>query len=157
MTDALRAPQPWMTFTGCVLATAILYWAQAVIVPVAFATLMAFLLTPVVTSLQRWMGRVPAVLAVVALVFAALGLVGWLVMQQLGSLVEELPTYQRNIHQKILDIRGVGADGSFAKLQRTVEQLQAEIGEPSEVPPGRWSSIRSPRAACGGSRPRSAR
>jgi predicted PurR-regulated permease PerM len=124
-----------MTFTGCVLATAVLYWAQAVIVPVAFATLMAFLLTPVVISLQHWMGRVPAVLAVVALAFAALGLVGWLVMQQLGSLVEELPIYQQNIHQKIIDIRGVGADGSLAKLQRSVEQLQAEIGKPSEVRP----------------------
>src|SRR4029453_13956157 len=125
MTDALRAPQPWMTFTGCVLATAVLYWAQAVIVPVAFATLMAFLLTPVVISLQHWIGRVPAVVAVVALAFAALGLVGWLVMQQLGGLLVDLPTYQHNIEQKIHEIRGAGTGGSLDQLQDSVEELQA--------------------------------
>ncbi|MGH7336067.1 MAG: AI-2E family transporter, partial [Myxococcota bacterium] len=127
MTDAVRVPQAWLTFTGCVLATAILYWAQAVIVPIAFATLMAFLLTPVVTSLQRWLGRVFAVIAVVVLVFAALGLVGWLVTQQLGSLLVDLPTYQQNLAQKIREIRGAGSGGSLEKLQDSVEDLQAEI------------------------------
>src|SRR4029453_14157177 len=73
MTDALRVPQAWFTFTGCVLVTAILYWAQPVIVPIAFATIMAFLLTPVVTSLQRWAGRVPGVMAVVLLAVAGPG------------------------------------------------------------------------------------
>ena len=46
------------------------------IVPVSFASLMAFLLKPVVTWLERWIGRLPAVLSVVALAFAGLGLVG---------------------------------------------------------------------------------
>src|SRR4029453_12477802 len=122
MTDALRVPQAWFTFTGCVLVTAILYWAQPVIVPIAFATIMAFLLTPVVTSLQRWVGRVPAVMAVVLLAFAGIGLGGWLVTRQLASLVGELPAYRQNIHEKIQDIRGVSSE-SLEKLQRTVEQL----------------------------------
>ena len=127
MTDAVRVPQPWLTFTGCVLATAILYWAKAVIVPIAFATLMAFLLTPVVTWLQRWVGRVAAVFAVVVLAFAALGLAGWLATQQLGSLLVDLPTYQQNLEQKIRDIRGAGTGGSLEKLQDSVEELQGEI------------------------------
>jgi predicted PurR-regulated permease PerM len=128
MADALRAPQPWLTFTGCVLAMAILYWAQAVIVPIAFATLMAFLLTPLANQLERWIGRVPAVITVAALAFAALGLVGWLVTQQLGSLLVDLPTYQDNIVQKIRDIRGAaGTTAPLDQLQDTVEELQAEI------------------------------
>src|SRR5262245_60643179 len=131
MADALRAPQPWLTFTGCVLATAILYWAQAVIVPIAFATLMAFLLTPVVTALQRFVGRVPAVIAVVALVFAVLGSVGWLVTQQLGSLITDLPAYQRNIREKIRDIRGASTGNSIEQLQHTVDELQAGLGGPN--------------------------
>jgi predicted PurR-regulated permease PerM len=138
MADSLRVPQPWLTFTGCVLATAILYWAQAVIVPIAFATLMAFLLTPVVTWLQSWVGRVSAVFAVVALAFAALGLVGWLVTQQLGGLLVDLPTYQQNLEQKIHDIRGAGTGGSLEKLQDSVEQLQAEIdGQREPAAPAR--------------------
>src|SRR5262249_45256545 len=99
MTAAPRPSQQWLTFAGCVLVTAILYWAEAVIVPVAFAVLMVFLLTPVVSALQRRVGRVPAVLGVVILAAASLGLVAWLVTQQLASLVEEIPPdvsyYQR--------------------------------------------------------------
>src|SRR5690349_11449479 len=59
----------WLRFAGCVLVVAVLYWAQAVLVPVALALLITFVLTPPVIVLQRWIGRVPAVLTVVALVF----------------------------------------------------------------------------------------
>ena len=76
-------------------------------------------------------------IAVVALAFAALGLVGWLVTQQLATLVGELPAYQKNIHQKILDIRGVGSGVSIEKLQRTVENLQDEIDARQEAPAAR--------------------
>src|ERR1041385_3060161 len=48
MSDELRAAQPWLTIIGCVVVVGVLYLAQAVIVPVALAILMAFLLTPVV-------------------------------------------------------------------------------------------------------------
>src|SRR5688572_10272679 len=120
MADLLRPSRSWFIFTGLVLVTAILYWAQAVVVPIAFAVLMAFLLTPVVSWLQRWIGRVPAVISVVVLAFAGLGLVGWLVTRQLSGLVEDLPTYQRNIRQKILDLRGASSGGSLDKLQHAV-------------------------------------
>jgi hypothetical protein len=29
--------KPWVTFAGCVLVIAVLYWAQAVLVPIALA------------------------------------------------------------------------------------------------------------------------
>ena len=75
--DTLKSVKPWVTFAGGVLVVAVLYWAQAVLVPFALAILLTFVLTPPVTWLQRWVGRVPAVLLVVTLVFAALGLAGW--------------------------------------------------------------------------------
>ena len=54
--------KPWITFAGGVLVVAVLYWAQAVLVPFALAILLTFVLTPPVTWLQRWIGRVAAVL-----------------------------------------------------------------------------------------------
>jgi len=50
----------------------VLYLAQAILVPVALAVLLAFLLTPVVSALQRLVGRVPAVLATVLVTFLGL-------------------------------------------------------------------------------------
>src|SRR5205085_4427892 len=96
-----RAMVRWLRFAGCVLVVAVLYWAQAVLVPVALALLITFVLTPPVIVLQRWVGRVPAVLAVVALVFTVLGLAGWGVAMQLSKLAGSLPQYRVNIQQKI--------------------------------------------------------
>src|SRR5262245_18270534 len=136
MTDALRIPRPWFTFTGCALAIAILYWARLVLVPIAFAVLMAFVLAPVVSALQRAIGRVSAVLAAVTLSFVSLALVGWLVTQQLASLVGEIPAYQQNIHQKIRDIRGFSEGGVLEKLRDASEKIAIELGMASPAPDG---------------------
>jgi hypothetical protein len=62
--DVLKSIYPWVFFAGSVLIVAVFYWAQVVLVPVALAGLLTFFLTPVVTRLQRWLGRVPAVLTI---------------------------------------------------------------------------------------------
>jgi predicted PurR-regulated permease PerM len=82
----------WIAFGGCVLVVAILNWAQALVVPIALAGLLAFLLVPLVRWLERWIGRVPSVLAVVALTSVLAGLAGWGLVRQASSMVEELPT-----------------------------------------------------------------
>ena len=132
MIDAVRIgriPRPWFTFTGCALAIAILYWAQMVLVPLAFAVLLAFVLAPLVSALQGRIGRVAAVLTVVTLTCTALGLVGWLVTQQLASIAGEIPGYQQNIHQKIRDIRN--GPTAFPPLRRD-SNLAAAAAAPSE-------------------------
>ena len=53
-------------------------------------------------------GRIPAVLIVVTLVFAVLGLAGWGLGRQLDHLVDDLPGYRVNIRAKIADVRGAG-------------------------------------------------
>jgi hypothetical protein len=44
-----------------------------VLVPIALAILLTFVLTPPVTWIKRWIGRIPAVLAIVTLAFTVLG------------------------------------------------------------------------------------
>src|SRR4029079_1518499 len=120
---------------GGVLVVAVLYWAQAVLVPFAFAILLTFVLTPPVTWLQRWIGRVPAVLTVVTLVFALLGLAGWGLARQMDHLADDLPRYRANILTKIADVRGAGKGGSVEKLQETIEDIKTDLGK-SDVPKG---------------------
>jgi predicted PurR-regulated permease PerM len=118
----------WVAFAAGVLVVAVLYWAEAILVPVALAILISFVLDPPVTWLERWIGRVPAVLAVVTLVFALMGLAGWGLAQQMESLSEDLPRYRVNILAKIKDVRGAGRGGTVEKLQETVETIKTDLG-----------------------------
>jgi predicted PurR-regulated permease PerM len=131
MDDTSRALKPWGIFAGCVLVIVVLYWAQAVLVPVALAVLLTFVLTPPVNWLERWLGRVPAVLAAVTLVFIAIALAGWGLARQMEHLADDLPTYRVNIVAKIADVRGAGKGGSVEKLQETIEGIKTELGQSS--------------------------
>ena len=135
MEDVAKALKPWVTFAGCVLVIAVLYWAQAVLVPFALALLLTFVLTPPATWLERLIGRVPAVLVVVTLVFTALGLAGWGLTRQLTHLADDLPGYRANIRAKIADVRGAGKGGAVEQLQDTIQDLKEDLGT-SEPPAG---------------------
>ena len=123
----------WLTFAGCVLVVGVLYWAQAVLVPMALAILITFVLTPPVSWLERWIGRAPAVLVAVTLVFTILGLAGWGLARQLDHLAGDLPGYRVNILSKIADVRGAGKGSSVERLQETIEEIKTNIGQTAET------------------------
>src|SRR4051812_34544386 len=80
---------------------AALYFAQAVLIPLAVALLLAFLLAPVVGWLERCrVGRIAAVLIAVGTALAVLGSIGWTVERQFVDVAERLPDYRENIENK---------------------------------------------------------
>src|SRR5438093_4431359 len=104
-----------------VVVIACLYWGKTVLLPVAMALLLTFLLQPVVALFQRiGLGRTLSVLLVVvgtAIVFAG---IGWVVMGQLTTLVHDLghnPQYRAHIKQKLADLRVVGKCGWLVRRQ----------------------------------------
>jgi predicted PurR-regulated permease PerM len=143
--------KPWVTFAGCVLVVAVLYAAQAVLMPLALALLLTFILTPPVTWLERRVGRGPAVLVVVIFVFSLLGLAGWGLTRQAQNLVTDLPTYRANIREKIADVRGAGQGGPVEQLQETIDDLKGDLGTGPEAPRGTAARpvVVTPEAATG--------
>lgn len=114
--------------TATVMAVAIvgmLYWAREVLIPLALAILLTFILSPGVTRLRRiGVGRVTAVMAVVicslAIVIGITGLISW----QVGALVKELPDHRERIGGKLESVRkwiDGEADGRFSALARDIE------------------------------------
>ena len=105
-----------------------LYWLQAVLIPLALAVLLTFLLSPVVGTLQRrGLGRVPSVLVTVLLALSILGVIGWTLTRQLVTLADELPQYSLNVHQRIADLHGASQGGSMVKVQQAVEDVVGEL------------------------------
>ncbi|MEA2603815.1 MAG: hypothetical protein QOF89_4807 [Acidobacteriota bacterium] len=117
------------------LITAALYFAREVLIPLALALLVSFILTPLVLRLQKMrLGRVPSVLLVVALVVAGVAGLGWAMGRQIVDLAETLPKYEQNIRAKVASLRS-GGSGALDKAKSTVEHLQQDLGVASPTPP----------------------
>src|SRR4051812_45379972 len=82
-TDALVVLST-VALTTFIVAT--LYFARELLIPLALSALLTFLLSPLVTRIERWIGRIAAVLLVVALIFTGFGAAGWMLTQQLIDL-----------------------------------------------------------------------
>src|ERR1700680_3288972 len=120
-----------------VVIVACLYLGREVLVPIALAVLMSFVLAPLVGLLQR--GRVPGSLAVIVVVlvaFAAIFSLGGLVASQVNELAKELPRYQSTFREKIQTLRGATAGmGTFERAAQVLQDLSNELDRPSRRAP----------------------
>jgi predicted PurR-regulated permease PerM len=106
----------------------LLYFGQVVLIPVALAALVAFLLSPLVTRVDRLgLPRVASVLIVAGVTTGILGGIGYVVVGQLGELANELPAYRDNIREKIADLRAMTHGGTLEKVQSTIQDLGQDI------------------------------
>ncbi len=116
------------TMASLVLVVASLYWARVVLIPLALAILLTFLLRPIVEALRRTgLGRTPAAVLVVLLLALVLGVVGWIVLAQFSNLASELPRYTDNLKQKVDDLQQASRGGILGKIQETIAELTREF------------------------------
>jgi predicted PurR-regulated permease PerM len=135
--DIRRFPLLYILAT-LLLVLALLYWTRAVLMPVAMAILLTFVLDPVVSLFQRLrLPRTPAVILVVVVAFSLLGGIGWVVTQQLTTLANELPQHTENIRRKLTDLRGMSHGSVIEKVQQAIEEV---LSEPRQATPPRPSS-----------------
>ncbi|RPI81015.1 MAG: AI-2E family transporter, partial [Chloroflexi bacterium] len=122
-----------IAFGSFVLIIACLYWAQAVLIPIALAIMLTFLLSPVAGALERTgLGRLPSVIIIVVLTFSLLATIGWVVTIEFTSLGNELPKYTGNTRQKISDVRGAGKGGALENVQKAIDEVKDEIQKQEE-------------------------
>src|SRR6476660_8930501 len=118
---------------------AALYFGRSVFVPIALATLITFLLSRLVSRLERWIGRIAAVLVTVIAMFSIFAGASWVIGRQVIDLAAKLPDYQANIVAKIRSLR-LPAGGPLARFSSSVHVLHKELLAPSPAP----STERSP-------------
>jgi predicted PurR-regulated permease PerM len=116
------------------LVTTSLYLAQKILIPLALAILLAFILSPVVDFLhRRGLWRVPSVLLVVVLSLLLVGGIGLALTFQLKSLAADLPQYQKNIAQKIAGVRDVGQGTFWQDLQDMVKEITESMSKADQI------------------------
>ena len=116
--------------TGAMIICA-LYFGRGILIPLALAFLLGFVLDPLVMRLKRW--GLPRGLSVIVVVVFALGMIalaGLFLGSQVSTLSAQLPTYQSNIKTKLRDLRESAArPGMFDGVVKTIDTLKSEVDQ----------------------------
>ena len=106
-----------------------LYLSREILVPIALAVLLSFILAPLVKLLQRW--RSPRALAVVFTVTGAVAVticLTTIVMVQVSQLAGDLPRYQVTLSDKIHNLRDIlGSSGLLKNASGLLKDLGKEL------------------------------
>jgi predicted PurR-regulated permease PerM len=110
-----------------VVIVAALYWTQKVLIPVALAILLSFVLAPFVNLLGRHrVNRAGAVVIVVSIALLVIAGIGAALALQMGRLIEELPQHKQNIASKVGNIREATRGTLLGKVQDVAREITQE-------------------------------
>ena len=117
---------------AAVLTATVLYFAREVLIPVALAILLTFVLAPLVRRVERLrLPRIAAVMVVMVTTTIGLGTLGWFVEGQVVELALHLPQYKQNIKNKLEQYRRDGKT-DLERAGETITQLSKEVTAPAE-------------------------
>jgi predicted PurR-regulated permease PerM len=106
-----------------------LYFGREVLIPIALALLLSFVLAPAVRRLQSWrFPRIVAVSVVAIIAFSIIFGLGAFMVSQVSQLASDLPRYEANLTAKIQSLQGMAAGkGSLERASDVLKDLKREI------------------------------
>ena len=121
-------------FTACLLVL-ILHWGRPVLIPIALAVLLTFLLSPLVKLLHR-RGCSQTVAAFLAVSLAGVCLVGlcWLMSTQFSGMLQELPRNTEKIKAKLKTLKELGSGPTRDRILGMIEEISGELYSGAEKP-----------------------
>ena len=110
-----------------------LYFAREVLIPLAMAVTLNFLLTPAVIFFERLrVKRVSAVVLVVFMASAVVAGIGFVVARQLIDVVNDLPNYRDNIRDKLSALH-VPTTGRLGQTVTSIQEIEKTISKEETV------------------------
>lgn len=127
--DGLAAP---LVIAAVIVAA--LYFGREILIPIAIAVLLSFVIGPLVALLRKLrLGRIPSVGVAVLLLLTVVAGLGGLIGMQVADLSTGLPRYQRTIAQKAENLKA-GPLGDLAGYLRSINHTIQQAGAPEQKP-----------------------
>jgi predicted PurR-regulated permease PerM len=115
---ALRIPPSAGKFLLVVAVIACLALAKVVMVPIAFAVLLAFILNPLVMALtRRGLPRAVSAVVVVAATGVLVAASWWVLGSQVLQFANQLPEYEGNVKRRISELRSTGRNSVLTRVE----------------------------------------
>ncbi|MGH7415638.1 MAG: AI-2E family transporter, partial [Candidatus Rokuibacteriota bacterium] len=128
MPDSARSVKPLVIVVALIAGVIALYLARGLLIPIALAILLTFMVHPLVGWLRRLgLGRALSVGVVVTMLFATLGGALWAVTAEVAVLSVHIPAYRDNLIAKIAYVRGLARGGTIEKAQTAASEVAEEL------------------------------
>ena len=126
-----------------VVTVAGLYLGRTLLIPIALAVLLSFLLAPLVNLLRRvHCGRVLSVVMAAFLAISIMLAVGGLLGAQIAELAQDIPAYLYTIHTKVRTVQGL----MVTQLNMVMPSLSQQYGQASTLQPRSGGDLAVPSA-----------
>jgi predicted PurR-regulated permease PerM len=119
------------------LLIAALYFGRDLLIPLALAGLLGFVLAPLVRRLEQW-GLPNAVSVAVVMAVLLTGLFAGLTIagRQLTQLLEEIPAHEVNLRDKARFVHfELGGTGIWQRAAATIRSIEEEVRDPQSEKP----------------------
>ncbi len=144
MSKVLAVPlwqRAMIVLCGTVVVSVLVFCLHAgrpVLIPIAMAILLTFLLNPIVRFMERRrLGRLFSVMIAVSVAAIILLSLGWIVTRQVTGMMAELPRNTANIKEKVKTLRNLAA----SPFANRFGQFFEDISETSDVPPSEMDTV----------------
>lgn len=112
------------------LVVAGLYLAQSVLIPIAIAILLSFLLAPVADGLERiHLPRIASVILIGVLSLTLITGVASLLVSQAYDVADSLPKYRQNIEERLRFFTGDEPGGVIDEATKTLKKASKEVAD----------------------------
>jgi predicted PurR-regulated permease PerM len=111
---------------GFIIATAVIYFAKDILVPIVLALVLAVIFAPVATQLERIGGRLVGALLVVILAISLVATVSYFLSVELTAVAEHVAGYSNNIANKITAMEK-GTPSSFQRIEKGIREVEERL------------------------------
>ncbi|MBF6571380.1 MAG: AI-2E family transporter [Candidatus Binataceae bacterium] len=122
-----------------IITAAVLYIAKDIFVPLAVASLLAVIFSPVAGRLERFVGRFASCFLVVVSAIVVIGCIGYFLTIELTSVAVQITDYTDNIATKINALRGSTPEW-LQRIEGGVKDVEQQVQPPS-VPKAKQSTL----------------
>jgi predicted PurR-regulated permease PerM len=131
---------PATTIVAIIVAIVVLYLAKDILIPLAMATLLAVIFSPLASRLERFVGNfVSAAFVVLAAVTIVIG-IGYFVTVQLTEVAVQVTDYTDNIAAKLTALKGSTPEW-LQRVEDSVKDVEQQIGVQTPAVPKRSKAV----------------
>src|SRR5580704_9648450 len=109
-----------------IVATAVLYFARDILLPLAMATMLSVIFSPLAYRVEKVIVRLAGTALVVLGAIAIVGAIGYFLTTELSSVADELADYSPNIAAKLTAIQKSTPAG-LERIEKAIKDVQAEV------------------------------